>query len=149
MLGQLNETQINNLLISQSIGRLGCVNGKNPYIIPVTYAFDGKNIFGQMREGMKLDIMRKNPNICFQVDMINNMANWQSVILTGVFQELKGKEAIKARDYLYNTVMPLMTSATIHAHEHAVSGKIDDSNRIKPVMYKLKIKEKSGRFEKQ
>ncbi|CAN5752026.1 hypothetical protein BH11BAC4_BH11BAC4_18460 [soil metagenome] len=149
MLGQLNEIQINNLLISQSIGRLGCINGKHPYIVPVTYAFDGNDIYGQIREGMKLEVMRKNPNVCFQVDMINNMVNWQSAIITGIFQELKGKEAIKARDHLYNKVMPLMTSSTIHAHEHAVSGKIDESNRIKPVMYKIRIKEKSGRFEKQ
>ena len=87
MLGLLNETQINNLLLSQSVGRLGRINRKNPYITPVNYAFDGKDIYGQIRKGMKLDIMRKNPNVCFQVDMINNIANWQSVIITGVFQE--------------------------------------------------------------
>ena len=78
-----------------------------------------------------------------------NMANWQSVILFGTFHELKGKEAQKARDYLFNRVWPLLTSSTIHPHEHEVSGTVDDGNRIKPVMYRIKIKEKSGRFEKQ
>lgn len=149
MLGELNETQVNNVLLSQAIGRIGCIDAKHPYIVPVTYMFDGVNIYGQTHEGMKLDMMRKNPNVCFQVDMIINMANWQSVIVNGTFQELKGKEADKARNHLYNTVLPLMTSSTIHTHEHQVSGKVDDSNRMKPVMYCIKIKKKTGRFEKQ
>ncbi len=149
MLGALNESQINNLLVSQVVGRIGCSNNKQSYIVPVTYVFDGVDIIGQTHAGMKLDMMRLNPNVCFQVDTIMNMANWQSVVIQGVFKELKGKQAIKARDYLYNHVLPLMTSSTIHSHEHEVTGKIDDSNRVKPVMYHIKIKEKTGRFEKQ
>lgn len=150
MLGELDEMQINHFLLSQAVGRIACTDGKRPYIVPVTYVFDGKDIIGQAREGMKVSMMRANPNVCFEVDAMSNMANWQSVILTGTFHELKGKEAEKARDYLFHHVWPLLTSSTIHPHEHEVSsGKPDDSNRIKPVMYRIKIKEKSGRFEKQ
>ena len=149
MLGELNETQIDNLLLSQVVGRIGCTDGKKPYITPVTYVFDGKDIIGQTKEGMKLKIMRKNPNVCFEVDVMSGMTNWQSVIVSGTFCELKGKEADKAREYLFDHVLPLMTSASIHSHEHEVNGEIDDSNRVKPVMYRIKIKEKSGRFEKQ
>ena len=149
MLGELNEMQVNNLLMSQAIGRIGCVNGKHPYIIPVTYVFDGKDIFGQTHEGTKLNILRKNPNVCFQIDSILNMANWQSVLVFGTFHELKGKAALKAKTYLHDRVLPLMTSSTIHAHEHQVIGKVDDSSRFKPIMYRILIKEKTGRFEKQ
>ncbi len=149
MLGKLNEMQIDNVLLSQVIGRIACSDGKKPYITPLTYAFDGKNIIGQTNEGLKLKIMRKNPNVCFEVDIMLDMTNWQSVIVYGTFHELTGKDAEKARDYLFNHVMPLKTSTTIHAHEHEVTGEIDDSNRIKPVMYHIRIKEKSGRFEKQ
>ena len=149
MLGELNEAQINNLLLSQAVGRIGCTDGKQPYIVPVTYVFDGKDIYGQTRMGTKLDLMRKNTNVCFQVDTMLNMANWQSVVVFGTFQELKGKAAVKARAYLYDRVLPLMTSSTIHAHEHEVLSKIDDSNHVKPVMYRIKIKTKTGRFEKQ
>ena len=149
MLGELNEMQIDNLLLSQAVVRIGLTDGKKPYITPVTYVFDGKNILGQTKEGLKLQILRKNPNVCFEVDRMSDMANWQSVIVSGTFQELKGKEADRARDYLFNHVLPLMTSSTIHPHQHGVTGKVEDSNRIKPVMYRIKIKEKSGRFEKQ
>ena len=149
MLGQLNGTQINNVLSSQRVGRLACTDGEKPYIVPVTYTYDGKYIYGQTNEGTKLKILRKNPNVCFEVDVMNNMSNWQSVIVFGKFEELKNEEAKKARDILFGSVFPLRTSSTIHAHEHAVIAELDDSNQVKNVMYRIKIKKVTGRFEKQ
>lgn len=149
MLGKLTEDQINNIISSQVIGRLACSDGKQPYIIPVTFAYDGKYIYGQSNEGTKLDILRRNPNVCFEIDIMTDMRNWQSVIVTGRFEELKNKNAAKARDVLFNRVFPLMTSSTIHTHEHGVTGKVDDSTRIKQIIYRIKIKKVTGRFEKQ
>ncbi len=150
MLGELNELQIDHFLLSQAVGRIACVNGTRPYIVPITFVYDGKEIIAQSMEGMKLDIMRKNPNVCFEVDSLSNMANWQSVIINGTFHELKKEAAIKARDYLFNHMWPLLTSSTIHPHEHGESSSaVDDANRVKHVMFKIKIKDKTGRFEKQ
>jgi hypothetical protein len=42
-----------------------------------------------------------------------------------------------------------MTSSTIHNHQHEVTGIPDDSNRIKYVMYRIKILTMTGRFEKK
>jgi uncharacterized protein len=149
MLGQLNDEQIENVLSSQVVGRIGCTDGKQPYIVPVTYTYDGKYIYGQTNEGMKLNMLRKNPNVCFEVDMMSDMRNWQSVIVYGKFEELKDKEAEKARSILFGKVFTLMTSSTVHAHEHEAGGKVDDSTRVKHVMYRMKIKKVTGRFEKQ
>ena len=133
----------------QAVGRIGYHDEKKSYITPVTYAFDGKYIYGQSNEGLKLDIMRKNPSVCFEVDSMMNMANWESVIVWGHFEELENDTAIKAREYLYNRILDLLTSSTIHLHEHGASHESDDSNRIKHVMYRIGITEKTGRFEKQ
>ena len=149
MLGQLNDTQINNILSSQAVGRLACTDGKKPYIVPVTYTYNGKYIYGQTNEGTKLKMLRKNPNVCFEVDMMMDMRNWQSVIVYGKFEELKNEQAKKARDILFGRVFSLMTSSTIHAHEHEVTEELDDSNRVKYVMYRIKIRKVTGRFEKQ
>ena len=149
MLGQLNDTQIQNILSSQAVGRLACTDGKQPYIVPVTYTYDGKYIYGQTNEGTKLKMLRKNPNVCFEVDMMMDMRNWQSVIVYGKFEELKNEAAKKAREILFGRVFSLMTSSTIHTHEHEVIEELDDSNRVKYVMYRIKIKNVTGRFEKQ
>lgn len=149
MLGTLTEQQINNLLVSQVVGRIACTNENKPYIVPVTYVFDGHYIYGQSEEGLKLGMLRKNPQVCFEVDSMLDMGNWQSVVVNGTFEELHGNKAAKARDVLFSGIMHLMTSATVHKHEHETSAELDDSNRIKPVMYRIKIKKKTGRFEKR
>ena len=66
MLGELNELQIKNVLSSQALGRMACAEGELPYIIPVTYAYDGDFIYGQTNEGKKLDILRKNHKKVFK-----------------------------------------------------------------------------------
>lgn len=149
MLGELQESQIRNLLSSQVIGRLACTDGKQPYIVPVTYAYDGKFIYGQSNEGTKLSILRKNPRVCFEVDSMTDMRNWQSVVVDGEFEELDKEAAGVAREILFGRVLPLMTSSTVHTYGHEQTGSIDDSTRIKQVMYRIKIIRATGRFEKQ
>lgn len=77
------------------------------------------------------------------------MANWQTVLVFGKFEELKSEEAKKAREQLFDRVFPLLTSSTIHPFEHDEKSKVNDSRRIKPVMYRIKISRITGRFEKQ
>jgi len=149
MVGTLNKTQITNILASQVVGRIGCCGSGKPYIVPVTYVFDGHYIYGQSLEGKKADILRRHPDVCFEVDVMSSMQHWQSVLVFGKFEELKGEEAEKARTILFDRVMTLMTSSTVHRHGHKTNGDnpVDDSNRIKPIMYRIKIEEMTGRFE--
>jgi uncharacterized protein len=149
MLGILTATQIDDLLKKQAIGRLGYHDDRKCYITPVTYAFDGKYIYGQTNEGLKLDIIRNNPYLCFEVDAIINMANWESVTLWGHFEELEDETAKRAREYLYNSLLDLLTSSTLHLNNHYHSHEVDDKNRIKQVVYRISVAERTGRFEKQ
>jgi nitroimidazol reductase NimA-like FMN-containing flavoprotein (pyridoxamine 5'-phosphate oxidase superfamily) len=149
MLGELDSQKMKALLASQSLGRLACCKDRKPYIIPVTYAFDGDFIYGQSNEGMKLNMMRKNPHVCFEVDQMLNMRNWQSVIAYGTFEELTGADADAAREMLFGHVYTLATSSTVHLHEHGGTANIDDSTRVKHVMYRIKIESMTGRFEQQ
>ena len=149
MLGQLNEIQISNLLTGQLIGRIACTDGEQNYIIPLTYTYDGNYIYGQTNEGMKLDILRKNPLVCFKVDMTTEMRNRQSAIVFGRFEELKGIEAQKAREMLLSHIFEMLTSSNFHPFEHDVSGQVDDTAGGKNVMYRIRIKKITGRFEKR
>jgi uncharacterized protein len=149
MLGTLTDAQIDDVLKNQAVGRLGYRDERKCYITPVTYAFDGKYIYGQTNEGLKLAIIRDNPYVCFEVDVIMNMANWESVMIWGHFEELENDTAKKAREYLYNNLLDLLTSTTIHLHKHDHSHEADDKNLIKQIVYRIGISERTGRFEKQ
>ena len=107
MIGELNREQMERVLHSEVIGRIGCHAEGKTYVVPITYVFDGDSIYGHSAEGLKLQMMRKNPKVCFEVDHLENLANWQSVIAWGEFEELKGLEAQAGMQKLVHRLMPL------------------------------------------
>ncbi len=149
MTGQLSNTQINNILSSQVVGRIAGSAENKPYIVPVTYRFDGKYIYGQTNEGMKLDMFRKNPAVCFEVDTMTDMRNWQSVVVFGKFEELAGEEATVAEKVLFERIFSLMTKSVIHSQGHEISTEVCDKTRKKQLFYRILIDNITGRFEKQ
>jgi len=86
MTEELSNDQIDELLTSEIFGHLACVDGQKPYIIPLAFVFYGNSIYGQTTEGKKIDILRRNPNVCFQVQRQTD--HWKSVLCHGTFDEL-------------------------------------------------------------
>lgn len=146
MLETLNRIQMNNLLSSQRIGRIACTDGSRPYVVPVTYSYDGKYIYGQSTEGMNISILRKHPDVCFEVDQLQNLGNWQSVNVLGKFEELENAEAQKARDLLQRHLFPLMTDYIVHGYGHAVETPATADEL--PVIYRIRIRTMTGTAEK-
>ncbi|WP_420386737.1 pyridoxamine 5'-phosphate oxidase family protein [Roseivirga sp.] len=137
------------LLRSQLIGRLGCSNEGTTYVVPVSYVYDGQYIYGYTLEGKKMSILKTNPSVCFQVDSIADLANWQSVIVQGHFEELKGQDKEEALQLLANRFMPLKTGQS----NLPKYGMDKIHSRVKTnthfITYRIAVKEKSGRFEKE
>ena len=147
MLGILDSTEIEELLRSQLIGRIGCHAGGETYVVPISYAYDGNYIYCHTDEGKKASMMRKNPKICFQVDSMKDMANWKSVIIQGLFEELKEKsDRIHAMQTLLNRYLPIISSVTTHLGQHWPF-QPDDIDEIDGVIFRIAMKEKSGRYE--
>lgn len=114
MLGELTKEQSFQVLKSEVMGRIGCYDADGGvYIVPITYVFDCKFIYAHSKEGLKIQLMRKNPRVCFQVDCIENMANWRSVIAWGEYEELKGNNYDKAMKILKDRLAPLMISESV------------------------------------
>lgn len=143
MLGELKQDQIDRILHAQSIGRIGChIEGKT-YIVPVTYVYDNGNVYGHSTDGMKLHMMRVNPEICFQVDQIKNLADWQSVVAWGTFEELHGEESAEAMRLLTQRLTMLIASGR-SLHELQSQSSVSSQNII---VYRIHLTEKTGRFE--
>ena len=57
------------ILKSQVVCRLAMVDGTRPYIIPVNYGYrEGCLYIHSAPEGTKMDLLRQNPEICFEVE---------------------------------------------------------------------------------
>ena len=68
-----DEAQIRSILDSAKVLRLGIAVDNVPYIIPLNYGCtleDGKLTFylHSAVKGNKLDLLRKNPEVCFELD---------------------------------------------------------------------------------
>jgi len=80
------------ILREGTLGRLGCIAADWPYVVPVNYFFDGRDIYIHTLPGKKLDALRANPRVCLQVDDIKDSYNWRSVIAYGTFEEVSNEE---------------------------------------------------------
>lgn len=146
MIAKLNPEQIDNLLREEVIGRIACADGEFVYIVPVSYAYDGRAIYVHSLEGKKLDIMRKRPHVCFEADNIQDLSNWKSVIVQGTFKELSGDQRSKALEFLLNRPLPLSSSATTHLGNNWPF-YYDELKEIGGVVFEIEVKEKTGRYE--
>lgn len=148
MLGKLTTPEIERLLTKEVVGRVGCTDGHMVYVVPISYAYDGEYIYCHTHEGLKVDIMRKNPVVCFEVDHLQNMANWESVVAHGRFEELIDRELRNhALHRLHGRVLPLVSSETTHLSKDWPFPPVD-FDRIKGVTFRIRLEEKTGRFEK-
>jgi nitroimidazol reductase NimA-like FMN-containing flavoprotein (pyridoxamine 5'-phosphate oxidase superfamily) len=150
MLGSLTKTQIDHVLNSQVLGRIGCYADGRVFIVPITYVYEGDFIYAHSKEGMKINMMRKNPKVCFEVDTVDNMANWRSVILWGEYEELEGElSQEKGRKIIMEKLVPLIASQTLRYYDAHSLIPHEVEKQLKSIVYRIKITERTGRYEKQ
>ncbi|WP_295654362.1 pyridoxamine 5'-phosphate oxidase family protein [uncultured Mucilaginibacter sp.] len=148
MLGELNEAQIEDLLKKQITGRIGSTDGILPYIVPINYVYNGKAIISHSAPGKKIDMMRKNPRVCFQVDDIKSIFNWKSVVAWGRFEEITDMaEKEQAMMLLNKSIEPLIEKPADHPSHGIAEDEEDVGTRLELILYKIVLVAKTGRFE--
>ncbi|MBL7740773.1 MAG: pyridoxamine 5'-phosphate oxidase family protein [Chitinophagaceae bacterium] len=148
MLGLLNKYEIEEVLANHYVGHLGCHADGVTYVVPVSYAYHDNCVYGHTEEGKKIWMMRKNPGVCFQVEDMQDMANWKSVIAWGKYEELTEPELrSQALVKLMDRRLPYVASRTARLSPDWPFSP-GDLNKIKGIVYRITLEEKTGRFEK-
>jgi nitroimidazol reductase NimA-like FMN-containing flavoprotein (pyridoxamine 5'-phosphate oxidase superfamily) len=146
MLEVLSEEGIEHVLQHQLLGHIGCHADNTTYVVPICYAYDNNCIYGRTYEGMKLEIIRKNPTVCFQVEYIENMIQWQSVVCWGEFKEITD---INKRN---NAIQVLKNRISVSVEGNALQHfaywpfSISDSDNIKEIIFCIDLTKKTGRL---
>jgi Predicted flavin-nucleotide-binding protein len=147
MIGQLNELQVEALLHKEIVGRIGCHTKDMVYVVPISYVYDGECIYGHTYDGLKTQTMRKNPQVCFEVDDLHDMGNWQSVIAWGVYIEIiQEEERNYALRLLLKRPLPFVSSATTHLGQ-SWPFIYEDIDVIDGIVFKIMLTKKTGKFE--
>ena len=140
MLGELNAAQIEDLLRSEVIARIGCLSDGRVYVVPVTYVYDGTFVWGHAMDGAKLAAMRSDPRVCVEIEHVDDLSNWRSVIAWGTFEECRNSEWDQGMALLVDRIMPLLTFPP-HQPPPDLSGLRRGS------VYRIRLETKTGRFE--
>jgi nitroimidazol reductase NimA-like FMN-containing flavoprotein (pyridoxamine 5'-phosphate oxidase superfamily) len=103
---------IEQILRRATVCRLGLCDGDRPYVVPLSFGYqDNRLYFHSAPEGRKMEIIRKNPHVCFEMDLDEECVGaevpcdwtvrYRSVIGFGTAHELEGvEEKRKALDVI-------------------------------------------------
>jgi uncharacterized protein len=142
--GDLDEREIESLLRTELVARIAYVDRRGvPYIVPITYAYDGAAFYGFSPDGAKLEGMRQNPRVCVEVDRVHDAADWLSVVAQGRFDELHGAAGV---DAVRRISERLTTMAQADALPDAARRTYVARLGAPGVAYRIKIDSKHGRF---
>ena len=66
-----DKAAIRSIIEKATVCRLAMVDGDKPYIVPLSFGYqDDVLYFHGSLKGRKIDILRKNPKVCFEFDLI-------------------------------------------------------------------------------
>jgi uncharacterized protein len=151
MIGTLSPLEIEDLLQTAPVCRLGCSYDGKIYVVPINYLYEGGILYGHSREGMKIEMMRKNARVCIEIDEITDLSNWKSVILWGDYEEImKEEEKYDIMQKMVDKTMHLkLTETAVPPHAATFRDHPQPGGGKALVVFRIHIKEKTGRFEKQ
>lgn len=131
----LGADHIERLLKTALVGRIACCShapgeAGRPYVVPLAYGYDGESIYAFSGPGRKIEIMRVQPLISFEVDEAVTEDRWSSVIAEGVYEELTTPEG---RDLAHRVIFGDRSDIPPFEDRH--------------IVYRLRLTRKDGRFE--
>ena len=117
--------------------------------MPIAYVYDGNAIYSFSFLGTKIDIMRKNPQVCFQAEHLRDDTEWRSAMVWGTFEELAGEE----REMAMSLILERLWRESSRDHPFFLpfrnSAKTLEKSKDEKsvVLYRICIEEKKGRIE--
>jgi nitroimidazol reductase NimA-like FMN-containing flavoprotein (pyridoxamine 5'-phosphate oxidase superfamily) len=85
---ELDMAEIESILGRNNVGRLAYCHRGWADIEPIHYVYADGSVWGRTAPGMKLASIAENYHVAFEVDEIESLFQWRSVVLRGVFYRL-------------------------------------------------------------
>lgn len=128
------------LIERNKFAHLACHAKDEIYLVPISYFYEDDYIYSHSKPGHKIDLMRKNPNVCFQVEEVQDFFHWKSVVLWGKYEELFGDEAIRA--------MRRIMQSLVSDEKRRSELEIEFASQLESsIIYRIKIDKSTGRAE--
>ncbi|VVS96551.1 pyridoxamine 5'-phosphate oxidase family protein [Rhizobium sp. EC-SD404] len=143
MITQMSGEDCLTLLYKVPTGRLACALHDQPYVVPIQFAAEPGHLYSFTTLGQKVEWMRQNPRVSVLVDRIDHPECWESVIITGLYEEISPNNGYEGqRDHAWS----LLQSNASWWEPGSQQTRIGDTDRpLVPVFFRIAIVEMTGR----
>jgi nitroimidazol reductase NimA-like FMN-containing flavoprotein (pyridoxamine 5'-phosphate oxidase superfamily) len=95
---ELDPQECREFIRQHDVARLACALNDQPYVVPVSYSFDGGRdcLYCFSAVGQKVHWMRANPKVCVEIEDISDTREWTTVLAFGRYEEILGTEDEKS-----------------------------------------------------
>src|SRR4030095_9284901 len=134
---ELNNTECQKVLGRNKVGHLACAHDNQPYVMPLNYAYDGNYLYAFTTRGQKVEWMRSNPLICFEVDEVSGHTDWTSIIVFGHYEELPDKpeyEPSRIRAHAFTQKRAAWGEPAYISQEHR-----DQPHSLTPIFFRIRV----------
>jgi nitroimidazol reductase NimA-like FMN-containing flavoprotein (pyridoxamine 5'-phosphate oxidase superfamily) len=121
----MTPAEMHALLQRESFGHLGCSREGRPYVVPMHYVYDGKELYFFTTQGMKTQFIGANPQCCLQVEEVNDSSHWRSVMVIGRAEQLTNKDETQRAMKLITERNPSLTPAISATQLDALGREVD------------------------
>ena len=108
---EMSQQEIHSFLQKINYGHLGYIHEGKPYVMPMHYYLEGSVIYLLTTVGMKTHDIDLNPEICLQVEEIQDSLHWRSVIVRGLAETITEKQEIDRIIHLVKEINPTLSPA--------------------------------------
>lgn len=139
-----SKEEIESVIRESLVCRLGMADENGPYIVPLSFGYaDGCLFFHSAKEGRKLNILRKNNKVCFEVDMVGEIVRGDKACDWG----MKFKSVIGFGNAFIVEDVELKKAAldVIMRHYSAGSFEYDEKKLDSTVVIKVEIESMTGK----
>lgn len=100
----LDPAECTALLARHNVGRMAFARKDRVDIEPIHYVFDDQWLYGRTQPGTKLEVLTHNRWVAFEVDEVEALFDWRSVVVKGGFYLLRADGSAHERQIYDNGV---------------------------------------------
>jgi nitroimidazol reductase NimA-like FMN-containing flavoprotein (pyridoxamine 5'-phosphate oxidase superfamily) len=83
----LTDQECRELLARNHVGRIAYQKAEYVNIVPLGYVYHGDWLACRTQEGSKVSVLRQSPYVAFEVDEVEGLFDWKSVVVQGSWYE--------------------------------------------------------------
>ena len=143
LIHELTDAQCREVLARTNLGRLACAREDQPYVVPISFAFDAEDscLYSFATVGQKIEWMRDNPKVCVEVEEFSDQFHWTTVVVTGRYLELRETAKADAARQRAQQLFQERPQWWLPAAASLATGE----ERAEHVVYSIRINAMSGR----